>query len=62
MNNLKIDNRSVTLVDQVEDKLLSYLKSKDEEGYRKALEEHFEVYRIFLSRKEHQFDIMSFWC
>ncbi len=43
---LKEEGRIVTHQD-----LLQYLKSGDEDGYRKALEEHFEVYRIFLSRK-----------
>ena len=43
---LKEEGRIVTHQD-----LLQYLKSRDEDGYRRALEEHFEVYRIFLSRK-----------
>lgn len=43
---LKEEGRIVTHQD-----LLQYLKSMDEDGYRRALEEHFEVYRIFLSRK-----------
>jgi GntR family transcriptional repressor for pyruvate dehydrogenase complex len=43
---LKEEGKIVTHQD-----LLQYLKAKDEGGYRRALEEHFEVYRIFLSRK-----------
>ena len=31
--------------------LLGYLKENDEENYRKALEQHFEVYKIFISQK-----------
>lgn len=43
---LKEEGRIVTHQD-----LLQYLKDGDEDGYRKALEEHFEVYRIFINRK-----------
>ena len=43
---LKEEGRIVTHQD-----LLQYLKDGDEEGYRKALEGHFEVYRIFVSHK-----------
>ncbi len=43
---LKEEGRIVTHQD-----LLQYLKDGDEDGYRKALEEHFEVYRIFVNRK-----------
>ena len=43
---LKEQGRIVTHKD-----LLKYLNEKDEDGYRRALEEHFEVYRIFLSHK-----------
>jgi GntR family transcriptional regulator, transcriptional repressor for pyruvate dehydrogenase complex len=32
--------------------LLEYLKTGDQEGYRKALEQHFRIYRIFLNRKK----------
>jgi len=28
--------------------LLEYIKNRDEEGYRKAIEGHFEVYKIFM--------------
>lgn len=45
---LKDEGRIVTHQD-----LLRHLKDGDEEGYRKALEEHFEVYRIFISQKTH---------
>ena len=31
--------------------LLRYLKDNDEDNYRKALEQHFEVYKIFISQK-----------
>ena len=31
--------------------LLEYLKKKDETGYRKAIEQHFEVYKRFLNSK-----------
>jgi len=31
--------------------LLHYLKNKDEAGYRKAIEQHFEVYRKFLANR-----------
>ena len=34
--------------------LLSYLKSGDKEGYRNAIERHFELYRIFM--REHSFN------
>lgn len=44
---LKEEGRIVTHHD-----LLQYLKDGDEDGYRRALEEHFEVYRIFLSHKK----------
>lgn len=43
---LKEEGRIVTHQD-----LLQYLKNGDEDGYRRALEDHFEVYRIFISRK-----------
>ncbi len=43
---LKEEDRIVTHQD-----LLQYLKDGDEDGYRRALEEHFEVYRIFISQK-----------
>jgi DNA-binding FadR family transcriptional regulator len=43
---LKEEGRIVTHRD-----LLQYLKDGDEDGYRRALEDHFEVYRIFISRK-----------
>lgn len=43
---LKEDRRIVTHQD-----LLKYLKEGDVDGYRKALEEHFEVYRIFVNQK-----------
>lgn len=42
---LKDEGRIVTHQD-----LLHYLKEDDEDGYRKALEQHFEIYRLFLSR------------
>jgi GntR family transcriptional regulator, transcriptional repressor for pyruvate dehydrogenase complex len=32
--------------------LLEYLKAGDKDGYRKALEQHFKIYRIFISRKK----------
>lgn len=32
--------------------LLEYLKAGDKEGYRIALEQHFQIYRIFLNRKK----------
>jgi len=32
--------------------LLEYLKAGDKEGYKKALEQHFQIYRIFLQRKK----------
>jgi len=32
--------------------LLEFLKVGDKEGYRNALEQHFEIYRIFLNRKK----------
>jgi len=32
--------------------LLHYLKKGDEEGYRKALEQHFEIYRMFIHQKK----------
>jgi len=32
--------------------LLEYLKAGDKEGYKKALEQHFQLYRIFLQRKK----------
>ena len=31
--------------------LLSYLKENNEDGYRRALEQHFEVYKIFIRQK-----------
>lgn len=31
--------------------LLQFLKKKDENGYRKALEQHFEVYKIFMKNR-----------
>jgi len=31
--------------------LLNYIKNKDEEGYRKAIELHFSVYKIFMRKK-----------
>ena len=31
--------------------LLEYLKKKDETGYRKAIELHFEVYKRFMNSK-----------
>lgn len=31
--------------------LLKFLKEKDEPGYRKAIEQHFAVYKIFMNRK-----------
>lgn len=43
---LKQEGRIVTHQD-----LLQYLKNKDEDGYRKALEQHFEVYKIFIRQK-----------
>jgi len=43
---LKEEDRIVT-----HQNLLQYLKDEDEDGYRRALEEHFEVYRIFISQK-----------
>jgi DNA-binding FadR family transcriptional regulator len=43
---LKEEDRIVT-----HQNLLQYLKDGDEDGYRRALEEHFEVYRIFISQK-----------
>ncbi|HAR37855.1 MAG: GntR family transcriptional regulator [Bacteroidetes bacterium GWD2_45_23] len=43
---LKEEKRIVTHQD-----LLQYLKDGDEDGYRRALEEHFEVYRIFISQR-----------
>lgn len=43
---LKEEERIVTHQD-----LLQYLKDGDEDGYRRALEEHFEVYRIFISQR-----------
>lgn len=43
---LKEEGRIVTHQD-----LLQYLKDGDEDGYKRALEDHFEVYRIFISRK-----------
>lgn len=44
---LKKEGRIVTHQD-----LLRYLKENDEDGYRKALEQHFEVYRLFIRQKE----------
>jgi DNA-binding FadR family transcriptional regulator len=32
--------------------LLSFIKNNDEDGYRKALERHFLVYKIFMERKQ----------
>ncbi|CAK7038049.1 MAG: Putative L-lactate dehydrogenase operon regulatory protein [Petrimonas sp.] len=43
---LKEEGRIVTHQD-----LLQLLKDGDEDRYRKALEEHFEVYRIFISQR-----------
>ncbi len=43
---LKEEGRIVTHQD-----LLNYLKENDKEGYRQALEEHFEVYKIFIHEK-----------
>ncbi|MEA5127935.1 MAG: GntR family transcriptional regulator [Proteiniphilum sp.] len=43
---LKEEGRIVTHQD-----LLRYLKENDEGGYRKALEQHFEVYKIFIRQK-----------
>lgn len=43
---LKEEGRIVTHRD-----LLQYLKDKDEDGYREALEKHFEVYKIFIRQK-----------
>lgn len=43
---LKEEGRIVTHQD-----LLHYLRENDEDGYRKALEQHFEVYRIFVDQK-----------
>jgi len=31
--------------------LLEYIKKKDEKGYRKAIEQHFSVYKIFMRKK-----------
>ncbi|WP_298647769.1 GntR family transcriptional regulator [uncultured Proteiniphilum sp.] len=36
--------------------LLKYLKNHDEEGYRKALAQHFEVYKIFIRQKNDAID------
>ncbi|WP_080903230.1 FadR/GntR family transcriptional regulator [Parabacteroides sp. Marseille-P3160] len=33
--------------------LLHYIKTRDENGYRKALERHFLVYKIFMKRSHH---------
>ena len=43
---LKEKGRIVTHQD-----LLCYLKENDEDGYRRALEQHFEVYKIFIRQK-----------
>lgn len=43
---LKEDDRLVTHQD-----LLLFLKNRDEDGYRRALEKHFEVYRIFINQQ-----------
>lgn len=43
---LKEEGRIVTHQD-----LLHYLKENDEDGYRRALEQHFEVYKIFIRQK-----------
>jgi len=34
--------------------LLHFLKVNDENGYRNALQQHFEVYRLFISQKKQQ--------
>lgn len=44
---MKEENRLVTHAD-----LLEFLKKKDETGYRKAIEQHFEVYRIFMKNRK----------
>ena len=46
---LKEQGRIVTHHD-----LLQYLKNKDEDEYKRALEEHFEVYRIFINQKSEE--------
>lgn len=43
---LKEENKLVTHTD-----LLRLLKEGDENGYRKAIEQHFNVYTIFLGNK-----------
>jgi Transcriptional regulators len=48
---LKEEGRIVTHQD-----LLNYLKSNDKEGYRSALEQHFEVYKIFIDQKNDSMD------
>lgn len=40
------NNRLVTHAD-----LLGYLKRRDEQGYREAIERHFEVYRVFMNQR-----------
>lgn len=42
---LKNESKHVTHKD-----LLEYIKAGDREGYKKAIENHFEIYRIFLRR------------
>lgn len=43
---LSRNNRIATHAD-----LLGFIKSGDENGYRDAIERHFEVYKIFMSKR-----------
>ena len=44
---MKKKNKLITHAD-----LLEFIKNKDEKGYRKAIEAHFEVYKIFMRNKK----------
>ena len=46
---LKEEGRIITHQD-----LLRHLKEHDEEHYREALEQHFEVYKIFIREKNNR--------
>jgi DNA-binding FadR family transcriptional regulator len=44
---MKKKNKIVTHSD-----LLNFIQKKDEKGYRKAIEQHFEVYKIFMRNRD----------
>lgn len=46
---MKTKNKIVTHAD-----LLDFIKKRDEKGYRKAIEGHFEVYKIFMRNRKNK--------